>query len=53
MTVWALGFEQKLSTRTKVWAEFAKENRKVKVTGESESAKRHNDVFSLGIRHDF
>ncbi|WP_018122490.1 porin [Wohlfahrtiimonas chitiniclastica] len=53
MTVWALGFEQKLSTRTKVWAEFAKENRKFKETGESESAKRHNDVFSLGIRHDF
>ncbi|MBS7814935.1 porin [Wohlfahrtiimonas chitiniclastica] len=53
MTVWALGFEQKLSTRTKVWAEFAKENRKLKETGVSESAKRHNDVFSLGIRHDF
>ncbi len=53
MTVWALGFEQKLSTRTKVWAEFAKENRKVKETGVTESNKRHNDVFSLGIRHDF
>lgn len=53
MTVWALGFEQKLSTRTKVWAEFAKENRKVKETGAIESNKRHNDVFSLGIRHDF
>lgn len=53
MTVWALGFEQKLSTRTKVWAEFAKENRKLKETGVSESNKRHNDVFSLGIRHDF
>ncbi|MBS7836947.1 porin [Wohlfahrtiimonas chitiniclastica] len=53
MTVWALGFEQKLSTRTKVWAEFAKENRKEKTAGVTESNKRHNDVFSLGIRHDF
>lgn len=53
MTVWAVGFEQKLSTRTKVWAEFAKENQKLKVRGVSESNKRHNDVFSLGIRHDF
>lgn len=52
MTVWALGFEQKLSTRTKVWAEFAKQNSKVKGL-EVESKKRHNDVFSLGIRHDF
>ncbi|MBS7839047.1 porin [Wohlfahrtiimonas chitiniclastica] len=54
MTVWALGFEQKLSTRTKVWAEFAKENRKVKFHDvKTEDQKRHNDVFSLGIRHDF
>lgn len=53
MTVWALGFEQKLSTRTKVWAEFAKENNKVKTTGSNASNKNHNDVFSLGIRHDF
>ncbi|MBS7824712.1 porin [Wohlfahrtiimonas chitiniclastica] len=53
MTVWALGFEQKLSTRTKVWAEFAKENRKVKGLEANVSDKRHNDVFSLGIRHDF
>ncbi|KZX36450.1 porin [Wohlfahrtiimonas chitiniclastica] len=53
MTVWAVGFEQKLSTRTKVWAEFAKENRKVKFYDGSDSDKHNNDVFSLGIRHDF
>ncbi|MDC7251876.1 porin [Wohlfahrtiimonas chitiniclastica] len=54
MTVWAVGFEQKLSTRTKVWAEFAKENRKVKFYDADKNAeKRNNDVFSLGIRHDF
>ncbi|OYQ74931.1 porin [Wohlfahrtiimonas chitiniclastica] len=54
MTVWALGFEQKLSTRTKVWAEFAKQDRKVKFHNvKTEDQKRHNDVFSLGIRHDF
>ncbi|OYQ83726.1 porin [Wohlfahrtiimonas chitiniclastica] len=52
MTVWAVGFEQKLSTRTKVWAEFAKENRKIKFAAD-EAQKRNNDVFSLGIRHDF
>lgn len=54
MTVWAVGFEQKLSTRTKVWAEFAKENRKIKFhEANKEAQKRNNDVFSLGIRHDF
>lgn len=47
MTVWALGFEQKLSTRTKVWVEYAKENRKF------DGVKDNRDAVSVGIRHDF
>jgi predicted porin len=53
VTVWAVGFEQKLSTRTKVWVEYAKENDKVKVNGISGSDKTNRDAFSVGIRHDF
>ncbi len=52
MTVWALGFEQKLSTRTKVWVEYGKENRKFnKNTAAQYKADR--DAISVGIRHDF
>lgn len=47
MTTWAVGFEQKLSTRTKVWVEYAKENRKF------DGNKDNKDVFGVGIRHDF
>lgn len=52
MTVWALGFEQKLSTRTKVWVEYAKEDRKLN-KGTTESYKDNRDAVSIGIRHDF
>lgn len=54
MTVWALGFEQKLSTRTKVWVEYAKEEKKAKRTGvRSAENSFKNDAVSIGIRHDF
>ena len=53
MTVWALGFEQKLSTRTKVWVEYAKENRKTGKTAGFKGDKDNRDAFSVGIRHDF
>ena len=54
MTVWALGFEQRLSTRTKVWVEYAKENRKVgKISGVTTGVKDNRDLVSIGIRHDF
>ncbi len=65
LTTWALGFEQALSTRTKVWLEY--ENSKVRqrfsgsyiyenplsasTTFRSKTFK--NDAFSIGIRHDF
>ena len=52
MTVWAVGFEQKLSTRTKVWAEYGKENRKFN-KGTTAQTKDNRDAFSVGIRHDF
>lgn len=45
---WAVGFEQKLSSRTLVWAEYGQE--RVKPTGGSTLK---DDGFSLGIRHDF
>ncbi|GAA5093966.1 porin [Wohlfahrtiimonas larvae] len=60
MTVWAVGFEQKLSTRTKVWVEYAKENRKVfndannvDAWGNQQRTKDNRDTVSIGIRHDF
>lgn len=54
MTVWALGFEQKLSTRTKVWVEYAKEDQKSKVNGVKSDARSYkNDAVSIGLRHDF
>ncbi|HIW07199.1 MAG TPA: porin [Candidatus Ignatzschineria merdigallinarum] len=46
---WAVGFEQKLSTRTRAWVEYGNEKTTVKqVEG---SAK--NNVISIGMRHDF
>lgn len=53
MTVWAVGFEQKLSTRTKVWVEYGKENRKTGKTAGFKGDKFNNDAVSIGIRHDF
>lgn len=54
MTVWALGFEQKLSTRTKVWVEYAKEEQKSKDAGVKNAQRSFkNDAVSIGIRHDF
>ncbi len=47
ITTWAVGFEQKLSTRTKVWVEYAKQNAKF------DGVKGNNDAVSVGIRHDF
>ena len=52
MTVWALGFEQKLSTRTKVWVEYGKENRKFN-KNTADQFKADRDAISVGIRHDF
>lgn len=58
MTVWAIGFEQKLSNRTKVWVEYAKEENKftkgtTDIYSTSNTTKTKNDVFSVGLRHDF
>lgn len=58
ITVWAVGFEQKLSTRTKVWVEYAKEDRKVNLGetdgfGGTKRSKDNRDTVSIGIRHDF
>lgn len=47
ITTWAVGFEQKLSTRTKVWVEYAKNNQKF------DGFKENKDAVSIGLRHDF
>ena len=44
---WAVGFEQKLSTRTRAWIEYGNEQSKY------ENSKVKNDVISIGMRHDF
>ena len=45
---WAVGFEQKLSTRTRAWVEYGQEELKVQSTD-----KKKNNVISVGMRHDF
>lgn len=47
---WAVGFEQKLSTRTRAWVEYGKEDIKYHTEG---SDKYKTDVISVGMRHDF
>ena len=44
---WAVGFEQKLSTRTRAWVEYGQEKY------DDKSVKPKNDVISVGMRHDF
>ena len=44
---WALGFQQDLSERTRVWVEFGEE--RVKYAGET----LKDNGLSIGIRHDF
>ena len=49
---WAVGFEQKLSTRTRAWVEYGKED--TKYTREKGDHPKHKvDVISIGMRHDF
>ncbi len=47
---WAIGFEQKLSTRTRVWAEYGAENT---TYSQANIAKKKDNVISVGMRHDF
>lgn len=61
LTTWAIGFEQKLSTRTRVWVEYA--NSQVKQSFNQNNIDYANtryrnkkftdDKVSIGIRHDF
>ena len=46
---WAVGFEQKLSTRTRAWVEYGQEETKY---AEANSEKRKDNVISIGMRHD-
>lgn len=47
---WAVGFEQKLSTRTRAWVEYGNEETKY---AEDHSDKKKDNVISIGMRHDF
>ena len=47
---WAVGFEQKLSTRTRAWVEYGAEETKFAEKG---SDKKKDNVVSIGMRHDF
>ena len=47
---WAVGFEQKLSTRTRAWVEYGAEETKFAAKG---SDKKKDNVVSIGMRHDF
>ncbi|GGZ86393.1 porin [Ignatzschineria indica] len=47
---WAVGFEQKLSTRTRAWVEYGANE--TKFAGEGNDKKKDN-VVSIGMRHDF
>ena len=47
---WAVGFEQKLSTRTRAWVEYGAEETKFAKKG---SDKKKDNVVSIGMRHDF
>ena len=53
LTTWAVGFEQKLSTRTRVWVEYTKTNNKWNPADRADSRKNNVDTFGVGIRHDF
>ncbi|UNM96323.1 porin [Ignatzschineria rhizosphaerae] len=44
---WAVGFEQKLSTRTRAWVEYGQEKY------HDNADKPKNNVISVGMRHDF
>ncbi len=47
---WAVGFEQKLSTRTRAWVEYGQEETKFAA---KDLNKKKDNVISVGMRHDF
>ncbi len=47
---WAVGFEQKLSTRTRAWVEYGAEETKFDAKN---TEKQKDNIVSIGLRHDF
>ncbi|GGZ96206.1 porin [Ignatzschineria ureiclastica] len=47
---WAVGFEQKLSTRTRAWVEYGAEETKFNANN---TEKQKDNIVSIGLRHDF
>ncbi|MHC5225571.1 porin [Ignatzschineria sp. LJL83] len=47
---WAVGFEQKLSTRTRAWVEYGNEET---TYAADNVGKKKDNVISVGMRHDF
>ncbi len=50
---WAVGFEQKLSSRTRAWVEYGAQETKFAQDVDFKSDKRKDNVISIGMRHDF
>ena len=48
---WAVGFEQKLSTRTRAWVEYGQEE--TKFNKNVNFGKQKSNAISIGMRHDF
>ncbi len=48
---WAVGFEQKLSQRTRAWVEYGED--RAKFYGEDADPKLKDNKVSIGMRHDF
>ncbi len=47
---WAVGFEQKLSTRTRAWVEYGTQETSFSLP---EIEKKKDNILSIGMRHDF
>ncbi|GGZ96199.1 porin [Ignatzschineria ureiclastica] len=47
---WAIGFEQKLSSRTRAWVEYGQEETKFAAVNVD---KKKDNTISIGMRHDF
>lgn len=50
---WAVGFEHKLTERTKTWIEYEKSDSEAKAAGVKYSEFDDTDRLNFGIRHDF
>jgi len=51
---WALGIQHNLNNRTRVWAEYGKDDIRIATTADPNGdIKTSPSIFTLGLRHDF